>query len=111
MNNVVVTFGEIMTRLSAPGHRLVRQGLSGQLDTSFAGAESNIACAIALLGGRSRFVTAPPKNWIGAACVKFLRGDGVDTTHILHTDRGCMAQYFIETGAGLRPGRVLYDRD
>lgn len=111
MNNVVVTFGEIMTRLSAPGYRRVRQCLPGQLDASFAGAESNIASAIALLGGRSRFVTALPKNWLGDAAVDFLRSHGVDTTAILRTDRGRMAQYFIETGAGLRPGRVLYDRD
>lgn len=111
MNNVVVTFGEIMTRLSAPGYRRVRQCLPGQLDASFAGAESNIASAVALLGGSSRFVTALPHNWLGDACVEFMRGHGVDTAHILRTDRGRMAQYFIETGAGLRPGRVLYDRD
>lgn len=111
MNNVVVTFGEIMTRLSAPGHRRIRQCLPGQLDAGFAGAESNIASAIALLGRRSRFVTALPKNWLGDAAVDFLRSHGVDTSHILRTDHGRMAQYFIETGAGLRPGRVLYDRD
>jgi 2-dehydro-3-deoxygluconokinase len=111
MNNVIVTFGEIMTRLSAPGYRRVRQCLPGSLDASFAGSESNIAAAVALLGSNSRYVTALPKNWIGEAAVEFLRGFGVDTAHILRTDRGRMAQYFIETGAGLRPGRVLYDRD
>lgn len=111
MKPTIVTFGEIMTRLSAPGYRRVRQCLPGQLDASFAGAESNIASAVALLGSRSRFVTALPKNWLGDACVEFLRGHGVDTSGILRTDYGRMAQYFIETGAGLRPGRVLYDRD
>lgn len=111
MKTTIVTFGEIMTRLSSPGHLRIRQCLPGQLDASFAGAESNIASAVALLGGRSRFVTALPKNWLGDAGVEFLRGFGVDTTRILRTDRGRMAQYFIETGAGLRPGRVLYDRD
>lgn len=111
MNTTIVTFGETMTRLSSPGHRRIRQCLPGQLDASFAGAESNIASSVALLGGRSRFVTALPQNWLGDACVEFLRGFGVDTQNILRTDHGRMAQYFIETGAGLRPGRVLYDRD
>jgi 2-dehydro-3-deoxygluconokinase len=111
MNTTIVTFGESMTRLSSPGHRRIRQCLPGQLDAGFAGAESNIAAAVALLGSRSRFVTALPNNWLGDACVEFLRGYGVDTTHILRTDHGRMAQYFIETGSGLRPGRVLYDRD
>lgn len=111
MSTTIVTFGEIMTRLSAPGYSRIRQCLPGQLDAGFAGAESNIASAVALLGSRSRFITALPKNWLGDACVEFLRGHGVDTTDILRTDYGRMAQYFIETGAGLRPGRVLYDRE
>ncbi|MFA6287237.1 MAG: sugar kinase [Opitutaceae bacterium] len=110
MKDVVVTFGEIMTRLSAPGHLRVRQCLPGAFNASFAGAESNIAAAIAILGGRSRFVTALPQNILGESCVDFLRGFGVDTSCILKTEAGRMSQYFIETGAGLRPGRVLYDR-
>ena len=111
MNNVVVTFGEIMTRISAPGHHRLRQCLPGVLDASFAGAESNIAASIALLGGRSRFVTALPQNVLGDACVDFMRGFGVDTSCILQTPVGRMPQYFIETGVGHRPGRVLYDRE
>ena len=110
MKNVVVTFGEIMTRLSTPGHHRLRQCLPGAFDASFAGAEANIAAAVALLGGRSRFVTALPENALGDACEGFLRNLEVDTTGILRTAAGRMPQYFIETGAGQRPGRVLYDR-
>ena len=87
MNTTVVTFGEILTRLSSPGHRRIRQCLPGQLDASFAGAESNIAASVALLGGHSRFVTALPQNWLGNAAVDFLRGFGVDTAHLLRSDR------------------------
>lgn len=110
-SNVVVGFGEIMTRLSSPGFSRLRQCLPGTLDASFAGAESNIASAVAVLGGRSRYVTALPRNVLGDACVGFLGGFGVQTQHILRSDTGRMAQYFIETGAGQRPGRVLYDRE
>ncbi len=111
MKKVVVTFGEIMTRLSAPGHQRVRQCLPGTLDAAFAGAESNIAASISLLGARSRFVTALPRNILGDACVGFLAGFGVDTSAILRTDTGRMPQYFIETGVAQRPGSVLYDRE
>ena len=111
MNTVIVTFGEIMTRLSAPGNNRLRQSLPGSLDAAFAGAESNIAAAIALLGGRSRFVTALPRNVLGDACTGFLAGFGVDTSAILRTDTGRMPQYFIETGVAQRGGTVLYDRD
>ncbi|EIP97686.1 sugar kinase, ribokinase [Opitutaceae bacterium TAV1] len=110
MKNVIVTFGEIMTRLSAPGHHRLRQCLPGSLDVAFAGAESNIAASIALLGGRSRFVTALPQNLLGDACVGFLRSLGVETSCILWTSAGRMPHYFIETGVGQRPGQVLYDR-
>jgi len=111
MNTVVVTFGEIMTRLSAPGNHRLRQCLPGSLDAAFAGAESNIAAAIALLGGRSRFVTALPSNVLGDACAGFLAGFGVDMSAILRTGTGRMPQYFIETGVAQRGGTVLYDRD
>lgn len=110
-SKIIVTFGEIMTRLSAPGHHRVRQCLPGTLDAAFAGAESNIAASVALLGGRSRFVTALPRNVLGDACVGFLAGFNVDTSAILRTDNGRMPQYFIETGVAQRPGSVLYDRE
>ncbi|PTY02944.1 sugar kinase [Verrucomicrobia bacterium LW23] len=108
---IVVCFGEMMTRLSTPGHARLRQCLPGTLEAGFAGAESNIASAVALLGGRSRFVTALPAHALGEACVTHLRGCDVDTSCVLRTQRGRLAQYFIETGAGQRPGRVLYDRE
>lgn len=111
MKRTIVTFGEIMTRISAPGHLRLRQCLPGTLNAAFAGAESNIAASIALLGGKSRFVTALPQNVLADSCIDFLRGFGVDTSQILQRPIGRMPQYFIETGVSQRPGQVLYDRE
>jgi len=100
-----------MARLSPPGHQRLRQALPGMLEATFAGAEANISASIAMLGGRSRYVTALPKNLLGEACLQFLRGIGVDTSCIIEASTGRMPAYFVESGAAQRPSTVLYDRD
>ena len=107
----IVTFGEIMGRLSAPGFKRFAQAMPGSLDVIFAGAEASIAGSIALLGGNASFVTALPKHPIADACVASLRSIGVDTRHILRTSEGRLGLYFLETGTNQRPANVIYDRE
>ena len=106
----VVTFGEIMGRMSTGGHYTLRQSLPGNLAFCFAGAEANVAASIALLGGSSRFITALPRNDISDACIGNLRNLGVDTSHILMKDEGRLGLYFVQDGANQRPSKVIYDR-
>ena len=50
-----------------------------------------------------------PKNEIADACIRELRGFGVDTTEIIRGgDR--MGIYFLEAGAVSRASKVIYDR-
>lgn len=107
----VVTFGEIMARLAAPGHKRFGQAMPGSLDVTFAGAEASVAGSIAYLGGEATFVTALPDHALADACVADLRSLGVDTRHILRTQHGRLGLYFLETGANQRPGNVIYDRE
>lgn len=103
----VVTFGEIMLRLS-PG-KGQRFGQSAQLDATFGGAEANVAAALAYLGRAARFVTALPEHALGQAAVNALRALGVDTTCVARQgDR--VGIYFLEQGASQRPSKVIYDR-
>lgn len=106
----IVTFGEIMGRLTPPGFMRLRQGLPGSLNVTFAGAEANVAASLALLGADASFVTALPKNELAEACVAAVRACGVGT-HIVSADYGRLGLYFLETGANQRPSRVIYDRD
>ena len=55
------------------------------------------------------FVTVLPTNDVGNACIRELRGFGVDTTKIVRKD-GRMGIYYLETGAVQRPSKVIYDR-
>lgn len=106
----VVTYGEIMGRLAAPGFLRLQQALPGPLDVTFGGAEANVAASLAMLGAQAAFVTALPSSAIGDACVASLKALGIDTRHILRTDEGRLGLYFLETGANQRPSQVVYDR-
>jgi 2-dehydro-3-deoxygluconokinase len=106
----VVTFGEIMGRLTPPGLLRLRQSMPGCLEVTFAGAEANVAGSLAMLGARATFVTALPNNDLADACIASLGAAGVGTV-VARTETGRLGLYFLETGANQRPSRVLYDRD
>jgi 2-dehydro-3-deoxygluconokinase len=108
MNDFVVTFGEIMGRLAAPGNLRLRQ--TRELDVTYAGAEASVAASICNFGGRARYVTALPKHALAEATVDSVRAVGIDTQYILRTDEGRLGLYFLETGANQRPSNVIYDR-
>jgi 2-dehydro-3-deoxygluconokinase len=102
-----VAFGEIMLRMSPPGRELLLQ--TPRLDVWVAGAEANVATALARLGHRTAMVSAVPDNPLGEAGVAALRSHGVDCSGIL-TLPGRMGVYYVVNGAGLRATEVFYDR-
>ncbi|MCJ7708272.1 MAG: sugar kinase, partial [Anaerolineales bacterium] len=103
----VVTFGEIMLRLSPPDH--LRFGQANCLDVIYGGGESNVAVSLSHFGVDTEFVTRLPSNDLGEACLQFLRRYGVGTRYIARGgDR--LGIYFLEHGAVNRPSKVIYDR-
>ncbi len=108
---VIVSFGEVLARISTEGFYTMRQALPGRVTLSFAGAEANVAASISLLGGEARYITAMPDNDISEACLGNLRNLGVDESYILKKSNGRLGIYFAETGADQRPGKVIYDRE
>lgn len=107
MGKKVVTFGEIMLRLSPPGYQRFVQAES--FDVVYGGGEANVAVSLANYGLDSYFVTKVPKHEIGQAAVNHLRRFGVNTEYIARGgDR--LGIYFLEMGASQRPSKVVYDR-
>lgn len=104
----VVTFGEIMMRLSPPGFQRFTQARS--FDVVYGGGEANVAASLAQFGVPTEFVTRVPDNDLGDACIAYLRSYGVGTKHILRGGSR-LGIYFIEVGAVQRPSKVIYDRD
>ena len=103
----VVSFGEIMLRLSPDGYYKLFQ--KPELNTSFCGAEANVAVALSNFGDEAEFVTALPDNDIGRAACRELMRYGVKTDNIVYTgDR--LGIFFAEKGASQRPSKGIYDR-
>jgi len=105
----IATFGEVMLRLKSPGHNRLFQ--TGILEATFGGGEANVAVSLAQFGMEARFLTALPDNDIGQACLRELRGFGVDVSGIIFVKGGRMGIYFLEAGANQRPSKVIYDRE
>ncbi|MGQ9627077.1 MAG: PfkB family carbohydrate kinase [Anaerolineae bacterium] len=108
MAKKVVTFGEIMLRLSPPGQLRFVQARS--FDVTYGGGEANVAISLANYGVPVDYVTRLPKNDIGDACLMFLRQFGVGTEKIVRGGER-LGIYFLETGAVQRASKVIYDRD
>jgi 2-dehydro-3-deoxygluconokinase len=103
----IVTLGEIMLRLSTPGFSRFVQ--SDNFDVVYGGGEANVAVSLANYGLETYFVSKLPKHEIGQSAVNALRQFGVNTDYIARGgDR--VGIYFLETGASMRPSKVIYDR-
>ncbi|WP_019893857.1 sugar kinase [Allobaculum stercoricanis] len=103
----IITLGEIMLRLSTPGNTRFVQ--SDSFDVVYGGGEANVAVSLANYGHDAYFVSKLPTHEIGQSAVNALRKYGVHTDYILRGgDR--VGIYYLETGASMRPSKVIYDR-
>ncbi|NMM48878.1 sugar kinase [Marinigracilibium pacificum] len=103
----IITFGEVMMRLSTPNHARFEQ--SGNFNATFGGGEANVSISLSHFGLRTLHVTRFPDNPIGYAATDFLRSNKVDVGSIQYGgDR--MGLYFLETGSSVRPSKIIYDR-
>lgn len=103
----VVTFGEMLLRLSPPGEERLFE--SPELRTFFGGAEANVAVGLTHLGFVADYVTRLPQGSLGDAALDALRREGVRTDSIVRGGNR-LGLYFVEPGADLRAMRVVYDR-
>ena len=106
--NKVVTFGEVMMKLSPIGYGRLLQ--SRQFNVEYSGAEANVVVSLSNLGISTGFISAVPDNEIGDAAVNTLRQFGVDTSKVVRKGER-LGIYFAEKGASQRPSRVIYDRE
>ena len=103
----IVTFGEIMLRLTTPGFLRVVQARS--FDALYGGGEANVAVSLANYGLPAQFVTRLPANDLGEACIAYMRQFNVGTDFIVRGGER-LGIYFLEVGAAQRASKVIYDR-
>ena len=103
----IITFGEIMLRLSPDGtDRFVQ---TDHLRVIPGGGEANVAVSLANYGHEAYFVSKLPKHEIGQIAVNALRSYGVDMRFVARGGER-IGLYYAETGAAMRPSKVIYDR-
>lgn len=103
----IATLGELILRLKPPGKLRLRQATA--FDVCHGGAEVNVASSLSQFGVESRLISALPPTELGEQALMSLRATGVDVKHIARVS-GRMGIYFLEDGADIRSGCVIYDR-
>lgn len=107
-NKKIVTFGEVMLRLTAPSFRRFSQ--TNEFIATYGGSEANVAVSLTNFGIPTEFVTRLPDNAMAHACVDSLRAYGLGTEGIVYGGKR-MGLYFLESGAAFRNSNVVYDRE
>jgi len=105
--NKIITFGEIMLRLSPEGNDRFIQ--TDHFRIIPGGGEANVAVSLANYGHNSCYVTKLPSHEIGQIALDALRRYGVNTGYIARGGER-IGLYYAETGSSMRPSKVIYDR-
>ncbi|MFP9114561.1 sugar kinase [Flavobacterium sp. RHBU_3] len=103
----VVTFGEVIMRLSPPGFNKMKQ--SNSLDFFFGGTEMNVGASLAQFGLTVQHVSNVSDDFVGTAAIGCMQGYGIDTAHITKVKHP-LGLYFMEVGSGLRASQITYNR-
>ena len=103
----IVTLGELMLRLSPNGNDRFIQSESFRIIPG--GGEANVAISLSNYGHDAYFVSKLPKHEIGQIAVNAMRRYGVHTDYIVRGGER-VGLYYAETGASMRPSKVIYDR-
>ena len=107
MKTKIVTFGEILLRISKPGYQRLFQG--HRMFGNYGGSEANAAISLAYLGDNVEYVTRLPYGEMGQAALMHLREYGLNVSHVVRGgDR--LGTYYFEEAVAMRSSRVVYDR-
>lgn len=104
----VVTFGELMLRLTPPAFGRFNQ--TSNFEANFGGSEANVAVSLANYGIESEFVTCLPANRLAEAALDDLHRYGIKTDHVVRK-AGRLGLYYMEEAAAMRSSQVVYDRE
>jgi 2-dehydro-3-deoxygluconokinase len=105
--STITVFGEALLRLDVPGNQRFLQ--ADAFTVRYAGAEANVAVALALMGNQASLATVVPPHDLGQACLNSFRRYGVDTRFALRGGSK-LGILYVENGASQRPSRTIYDR-
>ncbi len=96
-----------MLRLTPPDYTTISEAKS--FIANYGGAEANVLVSLSHLGHDTVFLSRVPDNQLGLSAIMHLKRHGVNTDYILRGSSN-LGMYFVETGFGGRPSKVLYNR-
>ena len=103
----ILTFGEIIMRLSPPGNRTMKQ--SHEMEFFFGGTELNVASSLATMGCEVRHISSVSDDFVGESALSFVKSFGIDTNFISKNEHP-LGLYFLEVGSAVRASRIAYNR-
>ncbi len=103
----IVAFGEIMLRLTPPDYTTITQARN--FIANYGGGEANVLVSLSHFGHTTEFLTKVPDNQLGESAIQHLQSHNVSTEHVVKGSSN-LGMYFVETGFGGRPSKVLYNR-
>lgn len=103
----IVTFGEVIMRLSPEGNKKFIQ--TNRLEYYFGGTELNVGISISNFGGQVKHISCVSDDFLGDTAISYLRKFGLDTTSVIRSKRP-LGVYFLEVGAVMRPSSISYNR-
>ncbi len=107
MKERIVTFGEIMLRLSTPDYSTIDQTHS--FVVNYGGGEAYAAVAFTHMGHKTYFMSKLPPNQLGDGAITHLKANGVNTDFVVRGS-STIGIYFLQTGFGGSPSKVIYNR-
>jgi 2-dehydro-3-deoxygluconokinase len=105
--NQIITFGEVLMRISPPGNKKFIQ--SNSIEFYFGGTELNVGISIANFGGKVKHISCISNDFIGDTAISYLNKFDLDTSAIIRSGRP-LGVYFLEVGAVMRPSVISYNR-
>lgn len=107
MSKKIITFGEVLLRLSGQHHERLQQ--ASVFDVVYGGSEANVSVALSQWFNTTSHVSVLPDNDLGYAAIHALRKFGVGVESI-QLQPGRIGIYLLENGASVRASKVIYDR-
>ncbi len=113
MKHKFITLGEIMLRLTPPDYEKIRTATT--FEARYGGSEAIVGLSLANLGIDASFFTVVPDNSLGKSSVRMMRSNDVNCDSVVlstaeETPTHRLGTYYLETGYGIRPSKVVYDR-
>jgi len=107
MASKILTFGEIIMRLSPPGNKTMRQ--SHEMEFFFGGTELNVASSLATMGCEVTHISNVSDDFVGESALSFIKSFGINTSFINKNEHP-LGLYFLEVGSSVRASRIAYNR-